>query len=148
MTNRQSQLELITKFINFVIRTMSKENETPQICTYVCKIQEENEDNADIIKSSLQLLLGPEHEVMSLTKMRFCAPSTDDSSVLQHVIKRLKLVHQRMSQQSLWAIIGWERIISFSKILADRHFLPTSQIIPKILKCIMAGARVIAANER
>ena len=87
MTNRQSQLELITKFINFVIRTMSKENETPQICTYVCKIQEENEDNADIIKSSLQLLLGPEHEVMSLTKMRFCAPSTDDSSVLQHVIK-------------------------------------------------------------
>jgi hypothetical protein len=66
------------------------ENETPQICTYVFKIQyddDEHEDNADMIKNSIQSLLGSEHEVMSLSKMKFNTPSTDDYSFLQHVIK-------------------------------------------------------------
>jgi len=66
--------------------TIIKENETPQICTYVCNIQDD-EDNADNIKRRFQSLLGSEHEVMSLSKMRFSAPSADDYSVLQHVIK-------------------------------------------------------------
>jgi hypothetical protein len=44
--------------------------DTPQICTCVFKIQddEEHEDNADIIKNSIQSLLGSEHEVISLSK--------------------------------------------------------------------------------
>lgn len=70
-------------------KSTAREDITPQICTYVLKIQydEEHEDNADIIKDSIQSLLGSEHEVISLSKMRFSTPSTDDSSVFQHVIK-------------------------------------------------------------
>ena len=67
-----------------------KENETPQICTYIFKIQhddDEHEDNADLMKNKVQSLLGSEHEVMSLSKMKFNTRSTDDSSFLQHVIK-------------------------------------------------------------
>mmetsp|Transcript_15372 Transcript_15372/g.31192 ORF Transcript_15372/g.31192 Transcript_15372/m.31192 type:complete len:119 (-) Transcript_15372:194-550(-) len=69
--------------------TAVREDTTPQICTYVFKIQDddEHEDNADVIKNSIQSLLGSEHEVISLSKMRFSAPSTDDSSIFQHVIK-------------------------------------------------------------
>ena len=42
----------------------------------ICSIQDD-EDNADNIKSRFQSLLGSEHEVMSLSKMMFSAPSAD-----------------------------------------------------------------------
>jgi hypothetical protein len=77
-----------------VLSTMStkstvREDITQQICTYVFKIQddEEHENNADIIKNNIQSILGSEHEVISVSKMRFSTPSTDDSSVFQFVIK-------------------------------------------------------------
>eukprot|EP00957_Ditylum_brightwellii_P122190 9317824-Ditylum_brightwellii.AAC.1 len=70
-------------------KSTAREDITPQICTYVFKIQddEEHADNADIMKCSIQSLLGSEHEVISLSKMRFSTPSTNDTSVFQHVIK-------------------------------------------------------------
>jgi len=62
-------------------------NVTSQICTYVIKIQddEEHEGNADIIRNNFQTILGSEHEVTSLSKMRFSSP--DDLSNFQYVIK-------------------------------------------------------------
>jgi hypothetical protein len=62
---------------------------SPKICTYVFKIKgdEKDADNADIIRSNIQSLLGSEHEVVSLSKMRFSSLCTDDSSVFQHVMK-------------------------------------------------------------
>ena len=65
------------------------EDATPQICTYVFRIQDdnENEDNADVLHNSIQSILGSEHEVISLSKMRFSTIAHDESSVFQHVIK-------------------------------------------------------------
>jgi len=62
---------------------------TQKICTYVFKIKgdDEHTDNADLIRNNIQSLLGSEHEVISLSKMKFSSLCTDDSSVLQHVIK-------------------------------------------------------------
>jgi len=63
--------------------------DAPKICTYVFKILEdgEYEDNSDVMRNSIQSLLGSDHEVISLSKMKFSPLCTDDSSVFQHVIK-------------------------------------------------------------
>jgi hypothetical protein len=63
---------------------------TLQICTYVFKIESDDEyrDDSDEIRNYIQLLLGPDHEVISASKMSFSTLRTDDSSsVLQHVVK-------------------------------------------------------------
>lgn len=61
---------------------------TPQICTYVFRIQDddENEDNAAELQNSIQSDLGSEHEVLSLSKMRFSTVSGNDT-IFQHVLK-------------------------------------------------------------
>ena len=67
-----------------------KEDAAPQICTYVFRIQDdnENEDNADELQNSVQSILGTEHEVISLSKMRISTIATVESSdAFQHVIK-------------------------------------------------------------
>lgn len=70
--------------------SIDEEVNTPlQICTYVFKIQSEQEDidDSDEIRTSIQSLLGPDHEVISASKMKFSTLCTDDSPVSQHVIK-------------------------------------------------------------
>lgn len=60
-----------------------------QICTYVFKIESDDEDrdDSDEIRNYIQSLLGPDHEVISASKMSFSTLRTGDSSVLQHVLK-------------------------------------------------------------
>ena len=62
---------------------------TMQLCTYVFKIEsdDEDKDDSDEIRNYIQSLLGHDHEVISASKMSFSTLRTDDSSVLQHVIK-------------------------------------------------------------
>ena len=61
----------------------------PKMCTYVFKIKgdDKHEDNADTMKDSMQSLLGCDHKVVSLSKMKILSLSTDDCSTFQQVIK-------------------------------------------------------------
>lgn len=66
-----------------------KDVSTLQICTYVFRIENDDEDrdDSDEIRNELQTLLGPDHEVISSSKMKFSSQCTDNSSFLQHVVK-------------------------------------------------------------
>lgn len=90
---RKQAIAYILRAIFSIMNTTSTQSfvpeDAPKICTYVFKILEdgEHEDNADVMRNNIQSLLGSDHEVISLSKMRFSPLCTDDSSVFQHVIK-------------------------------------------------------------
>jgi hypothetical protein len=62
------------------------EEDTRKKCTYVFAIEDDDEDqdNEALLQNVIQSILGSEHEVLSLVKMRFC---TNDSVEFQHVLK-------------------------------------------------------------
>ena len=63
-----------------------EEDTTKKVCIYVFRLEDddENEDNAAELQTSIQSILGSEHEVLSLSKMRFGTP---DETIFQHVVK-------------------------------------------------------------
>ena len=77
---------ILQKLFNKMVDT---DVSTLQICTYVFKIESDDEDrdDSDEIRNYIQSLLGPDHEVISASKMSFSTLRTGDSSVLQHVLK-------------------------------------------------------------
>ena len=64
-----------------------EEDNTAKLCTYVFAIEDddENEDNEAILQNVIQSILGSEHEVLSLVKMRFSTINSEPE--FQHVLK-------------------------------------------------------------
>ena len=68
----------------------SQEITVPQICTYVFRIQSEKDDREEDpneTRESIQNFIGSEHEVYSVSKMKFGTICAANSSVINHVIK-------------------------------------------------------------
>ena len=66
-----------------------REDTTPRVCTFVFKIKNDAEelDDEELMKNGIQSLLGSEHEVIALDRMRLSRPSVDDTVLFRHVIK-------------------------------------------------------------